>query len=65
MIAAVQEQGQHYLIIRYVSDGSLGDVLTAQGCLPSGRVIKLALDLADALTRAHRLASSPYKMTSM
>ena len=55
MIAAVQEQGQHYLIVEYVSGGSLADVLTAQGRLPSSRVIELALDLADALTRAHRL----------
>ena len=55
MIAAVQEQGQHYLIVEYVRGGSLADVLTAQGRLPSSRVIELALDLADALTRAHRL----------
>jgi serine/threonine-protein kinase len=55
MIAAVQEQGQHYLIVEYVSGGSLADVLASQGRLPSGRVTELALDLADALTRAHRL----------
>jgi serine/threonine-protein kinase len=55
MIAAVQEQGQHYLIVEYVSGGSLADMLASQGRLPSGRVTELALDLADALTRAHRL----------
>jgi non-specific serine/threonine protein kinase len=55
MIAAVEEQGQHYLIVEYVSGGSLADALEAQGRLPSSRVIELALDLADALTRAHRL----------
>jgi len=55
MIAAVQEQGRHYLVVEYVSGGSLADVLAAQGRLPSSRVIELALDLADALTRAHRL----------
>jgi serine/threonine protein kinase len=55
MIATVQEQGQNYLIVEYTSGGSLADVLASQGRLPSGRVIELALDLADALTRAHRL----------
>ena len=55
MIAAVEEQGQHYLVVEYVSGGSLADALAAQGRLPSSRVIELALDLADALTRAHRL----------
>ena len=33
MIAAVQEQGQHYLIVEYVSGGSLADVLEALGRL--------------------------------
>jgi non-specific serine/threonine protein kinase len=55
IIAAVQEQGQHYLIVEYVSGGSLADRLAAQGRLPSRRVIEIALDVADALTRAHRL----------
>src|SRR5512136_762655 len=55
MIAAVQEQGQHYLIVEYVSGGSLADVLAAQGRLASTRVMQIALEVADALTRAHHL----------
>src|SRR5512136_558602 len=55
MIAAVEERGQHYLIVEYVGGGSLADVLEAQGRLPSTRVMQIALEVADALTRAHHL----------
>ena len=55
MVAAVEEQGQHYLIIEYVAGGSLQDLLEQQGRLPVERVLEISLDLADALTRAHRL----------
>jgi non-specific serine/threonine protein kinase len=55
MIAAMQEQGQHYLIVEYVSGGSLADMLAAQGRLTSTRVMQIALEVADALTRAHHL----------
>ncbi len=55
MVAAVEEEGRHYLVIEYVGGSSLADVLATQGRLPSGRAIEIALDLADALTRAHRL----------
>jgi serine/threonine protein kinase len=55
MVAAVEEEGRHYLVMEYVEGGSLQDLLAAQGPLPSTRVVEIALDLADALTRAHRL----------
>ncbi len=55
MVAAVEEEGQHYLVMEYVAGGSLADLLAAQGRLPAGRVVEIALDLADAFTRAHRL----------
>ena len=55
MVAAVEEGGQHYLVMEYVGGGSLEDLLRKQGRLPSARAIEIALDLADALTRAHRL----------
>jgi WD40 repeat protein/DNA-binding SARP family transcriptional activator len=54
LLAATEEDGQHYLVMEYVS-GSLRDLLGRQGALPVGRVLDIALDLADALTRAHRL----------
>ncbi len=55
MVAAVEEEGRHYLIMEYVEGGSLGDLLEAQRGLPSLRAVEIGLDLADALTRAHRL----------
>ncbi|TEU18704.1 MAG: hypothetical protein E3J21_05315 [Anaerolineales bacterium] len=64
MVAAVEEEGQHYLVMEYVGGGSLRDLLEAQRpdrsarpvrSLPSTRALEIALDLADALTRAHRL----------
>jgi serine/threonine protein kinase len=54
MVAAVEDAGRHYLVMEYVAGGSLQDVLDARS-LPIRRVLEIALDLADALTRAHRL----------
>jgi tetratricopeptide (TPR) repeat protein len=55
MVAAVEENGQHYLVMEYVSGGSLEDLLARQGRLPPKRVAEIALEVADALTRAHHL----------
>jgi serine/threonine-protein kinase len=55
MIAAVEEGGRHYLVMEYVPGGSLRDLLEKEGHLPMTRAVQIALDLADALTRAHRL----------
>ncbi len=55
MLAAIEDEGQHYLVMEYVSGGSLYDVLKREGKLPLERVLYIALDLCDALTRAHRL----------
>ena len=55
MVAAVEENGQHYLIMEFVGGGSLQDLLATQGYLSSSQVIKTALEVADALTRAHHL----------
>jgi non-specific serine/threonine protein kinase len=62
MVDAVEQDGRHYLIIEYVPGGSLRDLLDRQ-CgpgipmpgLPVARAVEIALDVADALTRAHRL----------
>ena len=55
LVAVVEEHGQHYLVMEYVPGGSLEDLLAKQGRLPYTQVAEIALDLADALTRAHRL----------
>ena len=41
--------------MEYVSGGSLRDLLDQQGQLLVSKTVEIALDLADALTRAHRL----------
>jgi len=55
MLDAVEEDGMHYLIMEYVGGGSLEDLLQQEPQLPVNHVLEIALDLADALTRAHRL----------
>lgn len=51
----VEENGQHYAIMEYVSGGDLKTLLENEEKLPIKRVLEIALDLSDALTRAHRL----------
>ncbi|MCB0166335.1 MAG: protein kinase, partial [Anaerolineae bacterium] len=55
LLAAAEQDGRHYLVIEYVDGGSLLDLLNQGQLLPISRVLAIALDLADALTRAHRL----------
>jgi len=55
MVAAIEEQGQYYIIEEYVAGGSLRDLLEARGPLPITRVVEITLELADALARAHHL----------
>jgi serine/threonine protein kinase/tetratricopeptide (TPR) repeat protein len=55
MVAAVEEEGHHYLVMEYVGGGSLQDLLATNERLPNERVIQIALEVADALTRAHHL----------
>lgn len=55
MVDAVEEGGRHYLVMEYVLGGSLRDLLEEHGRLPIERAIEIALDVADALTRAHRI----------
>ena len=53
MLTAVEEDGHHYLVMEYVAGGSLEELLTEP--LPLERVLTIALELSDALTRAHHL----------
>jgi serine/threonine protein kinase/tetratricopeptide (TPR) repeat protein len=55
LLGAVEENNRHYLIMEYVGGGSLRDLIDEQARLPLEAVLNIALDLADALTRAHRL----------
>ncbi len=55
VLATAEEDGKRYIIMEYVTGGSLAELLQSQEQLPIKRVLEIALDLADALTRAHRL----------
>jgi serine/threonine-protein kinase PknK len=54
MLDAFEHEGQHYLVMEYVSGDDLSQRL-ARGRMPLEGIINLSIDLADALTRAHRL----------
>lgn len=54
-LAMLHTAGQHYLVMEYVEGGSLAQLLKTRHKLPITRVVQIGLDLADALTRAHRL----------
>jgi predicted ATPase/serine/threonine protein kinase len=51
----IEQDGVHYLIMEFVEGGSLHDLLREQPHIPVERVLEIGLDLADALTRTHRL----------
>src|SRR5262249_15829849 len=55
VLATLQTDGQHYLVMEYVDGGSLYELLQQQTQLAINRALAIALDLSDALTRAHRL----------
>lgn len=54
MLNYVENAGRHYLVMEYVPGSDLADIL-AQQELKLERILNLAIDLADALTRAHKL----------
>jgi predicted ATPase/predicted Ser/Thr protein kinase/Flp pilus assembly protein TadD len=55
MISAFTVDDDHYLVMEYVGGGSLADLLAQRKRLSVRRSLEIALDLNDALTRAHRL----------
>jgi serine/threonine protein kinase len=55
MLDAVEEAGKHYLIMEYVAGGDLNDLLEKEGQLSIEDTLAIAIELADALTRAHHL----------
>jgi serine/threonine protein kinase len=54
LLDTLEHEGQQYLIMEYVAGGDLKQLLE-KGKLPYTSVLNIAMDLADALTRAHRL----------
>ncbi len=54
MLDMFEHDRQHYLVIEYVSGGDLS-ALIKQDDIPVEKCVDMAIDLADALTRAHRL----------
>ncbi|GAB4515874.1 MAG: hypothetical protein OHK0046_20030 [Anaerolineae bacterium] len=59
VIASVDDDGQHFVVMEYVGGGDLRTYLDRlrqrQEPMLVQRVLEMALDLSDALTRAHRL----------
>ncbi|MDZ4766133.1 MAG: protein kinase [Chloroflexota bacterium] len=54
MQGTVEEGDDHYIVMDFVPGGDL-NMLLRRGRLPLARTLSIALDVADALTRAHRL----------
>lgn len=54
ILDAFEDDGQHYLVMSYLPGGNLRQLMKQQG-LDSETVIRIGLDLADALTQAHKL----------
>jgi len=52
---AFEHDGAHCLVMEYIEGGDLRALLDQESQLPVDRALQIALDLADALTRTHRL----------
>jgi serine/threonine protein kinase/tetratricopeptide (TPR) repeat protein len=55
VLATVEEAGNHYIIMELVDGGTLSDLIRESSQLPIQQVLSIALELTDALTRAHHL----------
>lgn len=55
VLDTVEEDNRQYIVMEYVAGGSLAQVLKQVDRLPIERVVNIALELADALARAHHL----------
>jgi tRNA A-37 threonylcarbamoyl transferase component Bud32 len=54
-IAMVEAEQRWHIVMEYVPGGSLRDLLRRSPRLPLGRALQIALEVADALARAHHL----------
>jgi serine/threonine-protein kinase len=48
VLATIEEGARQYIVMEYVSGGSLSDLLRSQSEMPVRWVLKLAIELADA-----------------
>lgn len=59
ILGTIVEDDQHYVVMEYVGGGDLNDLIRQHRkdntTIPIERILEIALDLSDALTRAHRL----------
>jgi serine/threonine protein kinase/tetratricopeptide (TPR) repeat protein len=55
MLGTVEDGDQHYIIMEYVRGGSLQNLMRQQPQMPLSQILKIGLELADALSRAHHL----------
>jgi pimeloyl-ACP methyl ester carboxylesterase len=55
ILALLEDEDQPMIVMEYVPDGSLKELLDQQTQLPLERVLNIGLELADALARVHHL----------
>ena len=55
VLATVREINDHFLIMEYMDGGDLAQVIHQETQLPIQQILTIAIELADALTRAHYL----------
>lgn len=55
VFSTIQDGDNHYIVMEYLSGGTLHDLIKAGSPLPVDLALQIALDIADALTRTHRL----------
>lgn len=55
MLDMFEHEAHHYLVMDYISGSDLNDFIKQNSPLDYGQCINIAIDVADALTRAHRL----------
>jgi serine/threonine protein kinase/predicted ATPase len=55
VLATLEHEGTTYIVMEFAEGGSLAALLRRQPPLPLDRVLSIALDVADAMTRVHRL----------
>lgn len=55
MLATFEHQSRHAIVMEYVPGGTLRQLMEREGVLPLSTILDVALELADALVRAHHL----------